>query len=236
MAEFQDGLRSLDLADRTDEPAAGMVVDQVVGAGDRDETTARTIDLPQAMVVRDAAMAALMRRVEDVAPCNATVLITGESGTGKDMVAAHLHRGSGRHDGAFVTLNCAAVPEALLESELFGHEEGAFFGAGWRRIGKFETASGGTLLLDGIGEMDLRLQAKLLQAVEQRTIDRVGGEKPVRVDVRIVAITNRNLQEEVRLGRFRADLLFRLNVITLKVPPVRGRPADLPALADFFVR
>jgi two-component system response regulator FlrC len=190
---------------------------------------------PETMVVRDPAMAALMRRVEDVASSNATVLIIGESGTGKDMVAAHLHRSSGRNGGSFVALNCAAIPAALLESELFGHEKGAFFGAGWRRIGKFETASGGTLLLDGIGEMDLRLQAKVLRAVEQREIDRVGGERPIQIDVRIVAITNRNLHTEVRLGRFRADLLFRLNVITLKVPPLRERPADLPALAEFFV-
>jgi two-component system response regulator FlrC len=177
-----------------------------------------------------------MRRVEDVASSSATVLISGESGTGKELVAAHLHRTSRRHAGAFVALNCAAIPDVLLESELFGHEQGAFFGATLRRIGKFEAASGGTLLLDQVGEMDLRIQAKVLRAVERREIDRMGGDRPVRVDVRIVATTNRDLQKEVRLGRFRADLLFRLNVITLKVPSLRERPADLPALADFFVR
>jgi two-component system response regulator FlrC len=193
-------------------------------------------DAAEAMVVCDPAMVALMRRVELVAPSNATVLIIGESGSGKELIVAHLHRSSGRRGDAFVALNCAAIPDALLESELFGHERGAFFGATSRRIGKFEAASGGTLLLDEIGEMDLRMQAKLLRAVEQREIDRVGGNGPVRVDVRIVATTNRDLQKEVRLGRFRADLLFRLNVITLKVPPLRKRPADIPALADFFVR
>jgi two-component system response regulator FlrC len=233
MADLPDHIRN-DLPGRTGR--AGTPVEHPSCSYGSTETIAGTTDPPQQMVVRDPAMAALIRRVEDVAASNATVLITGESGTGKDMIAAHLHRSSCRHGGAFVALNCAAVPEPLLESELFGHEEGAFFGAGWRRIGKFETASGGTLLLDGISEMDLRLQARLLQAVEQRAIDRIGGDTPVQVDVRIVAITNRNLQEEVRLGRFRADLLFRLNVITLKVPPLRDRLADLPALADFFVR
>ncbi len=188
------------------------------------------------MVVRDPAMAALVRRVEQVARSNATVLITGESGTGKELVAAHLHRSSGRVGRPFVALNCAAIPDALLESELFGHEPGAFPGAVSRRVGKFEAADGGTLLLDEIGEMDLRMQAKLLRAVQQREVDRVGGDWPVRVDVRIVATTNRNLQEEVRLGRFRTDLFFRLNVITLKVPPLRERPADIPALADAFAR
>ena len=188
------------------------------------------------MVVRDPAMAELVRRVEQVARSNATVLITGESGTGKELVAAHLHRGSGRVGRPFVALNCAAIPDALLESELFGHEPGAFPGAVARRVGKFEAADGGTLLLDEIGEMDLRMQAKLLRAVQQREVDRVGGDRPVRVDVRIVATTNRNLQEEVRLGRFRTDLFFRLNVITLKVPPLRERPADIPALADAFAR
>jgi two-component system, response regulator FlrC len=187
------------------------------------------------MVIRDPSMVALLRRVEHVAPSNATVLITGESGTGKELIAAHLHRCSGRQ-GGFVAINCAGIPDALLESELFGHEKGAFYGATSRRIGKFEAANGGTLLLDEIGEMDLRMQAKVLRAVQQREIDRVGGNGPVPIDVRIVATTNRNLQQEVRLGRFRADLLFRLNVITLKVPPLRERPADIPALADFFAR
>ena len=189
-----------------------------------------------AMVIRDPAMAALMRRVAHVASSDATVLIIGESGTGKELIATHLHRCSSRRGGPLVAINCAGIPDALLESELFGHEEGAFYGATSRRIGKFEAANGGTLLLDEIGEMDLRMQAKVLRAVQQREIDRVGGNGPVPIDVRIVATTNRNLQQEVRQGRFRADLLFRLNVITLKVPPLRERPADIPALADFFAR
>jgi two-component system response regulator FlrC len=192
-------------------------------------------DSSATMLIRDPAMVQLMRQVEQVARSNATVLIIGESGTGKELIAAHLHRCSGR-DGAFVAINCAGMPDALLESELFGHEQGAFFGATSRRVGKFEAANGGTLLLDEIGEMDLRMQAKVLRAVEQREIDRVGGDRPVPVDVRIVATTNRDLQQLVRLGRFRADLLFRLNVLTLKVPPLRERPADIPALSVLFAR
>jgi DNA-binding NtrC family response regulator len=192
--------------------------------------------LADPMVIRDPSMVALMRQVEHVAPSNATVLIIGESGTGKELIAAHLHRCSDRHAGPFVAINCAGIPDALLESELFGHEKGAFYGATSRHIGKFEAANGGTLLLDEIGEMDLRMQAKVLRAVQQREIDRVGGKAPVPIDVRIVATTNRNIQQEVRQGRFRADLMFRLNVITLKAPPLRERPADIPALADFFAR
>jgi two-component system response regulator FlrC len=188
------------------------------------------------MVVRDPAMAALLRQVEHVAPSDATVLITGESGTGKELVAAHLHRSSGRGKVPLVVLNCAALPDTLLESELFGHEQGAFAGATERRIGRFEAADGGTLLLDEVGEMDLRTQAKVLRAVQQREIDRVGGSQPVKVDVRIVATTSRNLQEEVRQGGFRADLFFRLNVVVVRVPPLRDRPADVPALAEHFAR
>jgi DNA-binding NtrC family response regulator len=191
---------------------------------------------PEPMVIGDPAMVALMRRVEAVASTDTTVLITGESGTGKELLAAHLHRSSSRRAGAFVALDCAATPGALLENELFGHEKGAFFGAVSRRIGKFEAANGGTLFLDEISEMDLRIQAKVLRAIEQREIDRVGGDKPVRTDVRIVATTARDLQKEVRQGRFRADLLFRLNVITLKIPPLRDRHDDIPVLADFFVQ
>jgi len=187
-------------------------------------------------VFSDPAMAALLRRVDQVAPSDATILITGESGTGKDVLAAHIHARSPRRGGAFVALNCAAIPEALLESELFGHEAGAFPGAIARRLGKFEAAHGGTLLLDEIGELDPRLQAKLLRAIQEREIDRVGGSHPVKVDVRIIATTNRDVRREVRLGRFRADLFFRLNVIALKVPPLRERPAGLADLAAHFAR
>ena len=191
---------------------------------------------PVDIVVCDPAMAAVLRHADGVARSNATILISGESGTGKELVAGHIHRASGRADEPFVALNCAAIPDALVESELFGHEQGAFPGAVAPHTGKFEAAHGGTLLLDEVGELDLRMQAKLLRAVEQREIDRVGGEKPIAVDVRIIATTNRNLPEEVRLGRFRADLFFRLNVIALRVPPLRERPADIPALAELFVR
>ena len=189
-----------------------------------------------ALVAHDPAMLATIRRAEQVARAEASVLITGESGTGKEVVARHIHRRSRRATGPFVALNCAAIPEALLESELFGHEKGAFSGALARRVGKFEAAEGGTLLLDEIGEMELRLQAKLLRAVQEREIDRVGGSAPVRVNVRILATTNRDLAAEVARGRFREDLYFRLNVVALRVPALRERPGDVATLAAHFAR
>jgi len=164
------------------------------------------------------------------------VLITGESGTGKEVLARYLHTRSTRAKKPFISVNCAAIPENLLESELFGHEKGAFTGALARRIGKFEEANGGTLLLDEISEMDVRLQAKLLRAIQERLIDRVGGGKPVPVDIRIIATSNRNLAEAVREGKFREDLWFRLNVVNLKIPPLRERPADITELAQYFVK
>lgn len=184
---------------------------------------------------RDPVMARVVKLAEQVAPSEASVLITGESGTGKEVMAKYLHSRSKRASRAFISINCAAIPEALLESELFGHEKGAFTGAVARRIGKFEEASGGTLLLDEISEMDVRLQAKLLRAIQERLIDRVGGTKPVPVDIRIIATSNRNLSEAVKEGSFREDLLFRLNVVNLKLPPLRERPGDTAALADHFV-
>jgi DNA-binding NtrC family response regulator len=189
-----------------------------------------------ALVVRDPVMLAAVRRAEQVAPSEASILITGESGTGKEVLARHIHRRSRRAAGPFVALNCAAIPENLLESELFGHEKGAFSGAVARRVGKFEAANGGTLLLDEISEMDIRLQAKLLRAVQEREIDRLGGSGPVRVDVRILATSNRDLPAEVAAGRFREDLYFRLNVVSLAVPPLRLRPGDIAALAEHFLR
>jgi DNA-binding NtrC family response regulator len=164
------------------------------------------------------------------------VLITGESGTGKEVLARYVHLRSNRSRGAFISVNCAAIPENLLESELFGHEKGAFTGAIARRVGKFEEASGGTLLLDEISEMDVRLQAKLLRAIQERVIDRVGGTRPVPVDIRIIATSNRNLVDAVREGVFREDLLFRLNVVNLKIPPLRERPADVVELAQHFIK
>ncbi|TCZ57982.1 sigma-54-dependent transcriptional regulator [Roseicella aquatilis] len=187
-------------------------------------------------VVQDPAMLAVLRRAEQVAPSEASVLITGESGTGKEVVARHIHAHSRRADRPFVALNCAALPEGLLESELFGHEKGAFTGAIAARRGKFEQAAGGTLLLDEIAEMDAHLQAKLLRAIQEREIDRLGGTRPVRVDVRILAATNRDLLAETRAGRFREDLYFRLDVVRLRLPPLRERPRDILPLADHFAR
>jgi DNA-binding NtrC family response regulator len=171
---------------------------------------------------------------DQIAPSDASVLIVGESGTGKELIARQIHQKSKRANERFVSVNCAAIPENLLESELFGHEKGAFTGAVARRIGKFEEASGGTLLLDEISEMDPHLQAKLLRAIQEREIDRVGGNQPVKVDIRVIATTNRDLAEEVRAGRFREDLLFRLNVFTLDLPPLRERREDIALLAEHF--
>jgi len=188
------------------------------------------------LVYRDESMAHVIKLAQQIAPSDASVLITGESGTGKEVLARYLHARSNRSRASFISVNCAAIPENLLESELFGHEKGAFTGAIARRIGKFEEASGGTLLLDEISEMDARLQAKLLRAIQERVIDRVGGNKPVPVDIRIIATSNRNLVEAVREGTFREDLLFRLNVVNLKIPPLRERPADVLELAQHFIR
>jgi len=188
------------------------------------------------LIVRDPLMEAAVRRAEQVARADASVLISGESGTGKEVLARHIHRKSRRAGGPFVALNCAAIPENLLESELFGHEKGAFSGAIARRMGKFEAAHRGTLLLDEISEMDIRLQAKLLRALQEREIDRLGGAAPVRVDVRILATTNRDLTAEVRRGTFREDLYFRLNVVGLRIPALRERPGDIAALAEHFCR
>ena len=188
------------------------------------------------MIYRDDAMARVVKLAQQIAGSDASVLITGESGTGKEVLARYLHARSQRAKKPFISVNCAAIPENLLESELFGHEKGAFTGALGRRIGKFEEANGGTLLLDEISEMDARLQAKLLRAIQERVIDRVGGSRPVPVDIRIIATSNRNLAEAVRDGRFREDLLFRLNVVNLKIPPLRERPADIGELAQYFIK
>ncbi len=188
------------------------------------------------LVARDPVMLEAVRRAEQVAPSEASIMITGESGTGKQVIARHIHRRSKRANGPFVALNCAAIPENLLESEMFGHEKGAFSGAIARRAGKFEAADGGTLLLDEITEMDVRLQAKLLRAIQEREIDRLGGTSPVKINVRILATSNRDLHSEVAAGRFREDLYFRLNVVSLRLPPLRERPGDIEALSEHYAR
>lgn len=188
------------------------------------------------IIYRDPAMEKVVRLAEQVAPSEASVLVTGESGTGKEIIAQLIHRKSKRVKMPFITVNCAAIPENLLESELFGHEKGAFTGAIARRVGKFEEANGGTLLLDEISEMHPRLQAKLLRAIQEREIDRVGGTQPIKIDIRLIATSNRDLDAEVRKGGFREDLYFRLNVVNLQVPPLRERPKDIEPLAEFFVR
>jgi DNA-binding NtrC family response regulator len=188
------------------------------------------------LVARDPTMTAVMMLADQVAGSEASILITGESGVGKEVMARYVHKKSRRADKPFISVNCAAIPENLLESELFGHEKGAFTGAVARRIGKFEEANGGTLLLDEISEMDARLQAKLLRAIQEREIDRVGGSKPVKVDIRILATSNRDLTVAVRDGVFREDLLYRLNVVNLRLPALRERPADVIALAEHFVK
>jgi len=188
----------------------------------------------RSFIWRDASMERVVKLAEQVARSEASILITGESGTGKEVLARHVHQRSGRRNKPFISVNCAAIPDNLLESELFGHEKGSFTGAIARRIGKFEEADGGTLLLDEISEMDIRLQAKLLRALQERVIDRVGGAKPVPVDIRIIATSNRNLAEQVKSGGFREDLFYRLNVVHLRLPALRERPADILALAEFF--
>jgi two-component system nitrogen regulation response regulator NtrX len=182
------------------------------------------------MVGRSEAMMRVRQLVAQVAPTDARVLITGESGTGKELVAAAIHRASPRARGPFVPVNCAAIPRDLVESEMFGHERGAFTGAGERRLGRFELADGGTLFLDEIGDLNLDAQAKLLRTLETGVLQRLGAEQPTRVDVRVVAATNRRLEEAVRAGTFREDLYFRLNIFPIHLPPLRERLEDLPAL------
>ena len=180
-------------------------------------------------------VADLIKTVDEIAGSNSTVCITGESGTGKEMLAQSIHDKSRRHSFPFVKINCAAIPESLIESELFGHEKGAYTGAVKTRMGKFEQANGGTLLLDEIGEMPLYAQSKLLRVLQEREVTKVGGSEEISIDVRIICTTNRNLQEEVKKGQFREDLFYRLNVIPLEVPPLRDRMTDLEALSDYFV-
>ncbi len=178
----------------------------------------------------------LKKLISVVAPSNGWVLANGENGTGKELVARSLHRGSPRANGPFIAVNCAAIPEELVESELFGHERGSFTGANEKRIGKFELAHRGTLFLDEVGDMSSKMQAKILRALQECRIQRVGGETTVEIDVRVIAATNKDLKKEIAQGRFREDLFYRLNVIPLSVPPLRDRREDIPELVDYFVR
>ena len=183
----------------------------------------------------DPAMARTLKLAEQIAGSIASVLVVGDSGTGKELMARYIHQRSPRRNAPFIAVNCAAIPENLLESELFGYEKGAFTGAVARRLGKFEEANGGTLLLDEISEMDLKLQAKLLRAIQEKEIDRIGGKRPIPVDVRIVATSNRNMETEVAAKRFREDLFYRLNVVMIEIPSLKDRPGDIEPLARYFV-
>ncbi len=187
-----------------------------------------------AMIADDPAMQKVIAVADKVAPSEATILITGDSGTGKEVMSRYIHRKSKRGNGPFIALNCAAIPENLLESELFGHEKGSFTGASARRIGKFEEAAGGTLLLDEITEMAIGLQAKLLRAIQEREITRIGSNDTVKTDVRLIATSNRDMANAVKQGHFREDLFFRLNVVNIGLPSLRERPADIARLAQFY--
>ncbi|MBU0479825.1 MAG: sigma-54 dependent transcriptional regulator [Proteobacteria bacterium] len=198
----------------------------------RERTRGRT---EKPIIGNDKKLMMLMDRARSVASSKATVLVLGESGTGKEVFARYLHNESDRRDGPFVALNCAALPETLLESELFGHEKGAFTGAVTTKKGKFELADRGTLLLDEIGEIPLHLQSKLLRVLQEEEVDRLGGRNPISIDVHVVATTNRSLENAVSEGAFRQDLYYRLNVIPLVLPPLRERPGDILMLADHFI-
>ena len=195
----------------------------------------RELDRKYKLVGQSAAMQNVRDQIERVAGKNTRVLITGESGTGKELIAYAIHRKSPRRDRPFVKVNCAAIPQELFESELFGHEKGAFTGAVQQRTGRFEQADGGTLFLDEIGEIPLSLQPKILRALQENEIQRVGGQKEIQVDIRILAATNRKLDEEMRKGTFREDLYYRLNVFPIIVPPLRERRDDLPELVSHFL-
>ena len=198
------------------------------------ETLGQAFD-SQNIIGKSPAMRALLETAAQVAASEATVLISGESGTGKELIAGAIHYNSMRKDGPFVKINCAAITETLLESELFGHEKGAFTGADRRKDGRFSQAHGGTLLLDEVSEMSLMMQVKLLRALQEREFNRVGGEDTIQVDVRVVAATNKDLKEQIHKGAFREDLYYRLNVVELEVPPLPDRKEDIPLLAQHFL-
>jgi two-component system response regulator AtoC len=218
-------------------PDDGTTADELIGAtlGEVGGATPATADT-DVVVAEDGVMRELFELARRAARSEVTVLLTGETGSGKEVVAAEIHRASERAAGPYVRINCASIPETLIESELFGHERGAFTGADKRRVGYLERAHGGTLLFDEIGELPMSMQAKLLRVLEERKVLRVGGTEEIDVDVRYVAATNRDLEREVERGTFRHDLFFRLSAMTLRVPPLRERPKDLPLLAEHFAQ
>jgi len=194
------------------------------------------LDERSQLIGETGVMRALRDQIAMAAPTNGRVLIHGENGSGKELVARAVHAHSARRERAFIEVNCAAIPEELIESELFGHERGAFTGAHARRRGRFELADGGTIFLDEIGDMSFKTQAKVLRALEEQSFERIGGKDTVKVDVRVIAASNRNLEALIRDGRFREDLFYRLNVIPIEVPPLRARAEDIPLLVDHFIR
>ncbi|MEJ2642459.1 MAG: sigma-54 dependent transcriptional regulator, partial [Desulfosarcinaceae bacterium] len=239
---FLSQTRRLGVVHALEEPAGGATGYDIPGFTSIFEQVSELLGKVEArqlfpeIIGQSNAMLGVLNRILKVAPTDATVLITGETGTGKELIARSIHRHSNRSAKPLVTLNCAAIPHGLIESELFGHEKGAFTGAHARKRGKFEAADGGTLLMDEIGDMPLETQAKLLRALEEQQIERLGGENPVTVDVRIIAATNRDLEQMVKEGRFRQDLYFRLNVFTIQLPALRMRLEDIPLLANHFLK
>ena len=205
------------------------------GEGGSEHDSKKCLSQEKKIITRDKTMLALLELLKGVSKSNSSILVQGESGTGKELIARYIHRHSNRANMSFVGVNCAAIPGNLLESEMFGHEKGAFTGAARRRLGKFETAAGGTLLLDEISEMDIQLQAKLLRVIQESEVDRLGGGAPVPVDVRIIATTNADLKKYIEEKKFRDDLYYRLNVIPVRIPPLRERKGDIVCLCEYFL-
>src|SRR5438270_6927653 len=203
---------------------------------DENRTLKKAVEIRHQMIGDSAGLKQVMAAVSRAAPTNATVLITGESGVGKELVARTIHRNSLRSRERFVQVNCAAIPEELIESELFGHEKGSFTGATEKQVGKFEQADRGTIFLDEVGDMSARTQAKVLRVLQEGEVERLGSARTIKVDVRVIAATNKNLEEAIQRGEFREDLFFRLNVIPIQVPPLRERREDIPQLVQHFAK